>query len=45
MQVSAGAEVEYRAPSWETAGAVDYGRGRAGDYQRLGASITVRIIR
>jgi hypothetical protein len=45
MQVSAGAEVEYRAPTWETAGAVDYGRGRAGDYQRLGASITVRIIR
>jgi Flp pilus assembly protein TadD len=42
VQVSGGAEAAYRAHGWEAAAAMSYGRGRAGDYQRLGASISVR---
>jgi tetratricopeptide (TPR) repeat protein len=43
-QFGAGAELGYRVHDWEAAGALSYGRGRAGDYQRLGASITVRLV-
>ena len=43
VQLGAGAEAAYRVHGWEAAGAVSYGRGRAGDYQRVGASITVRV--
>ena len=44
MQLSGGAEAAYRAHAWEAAAAVSYGRARAGDYQRVGASITVRLV-
>ena len=42
LQLGASADLGYRAHGWEAAGAVSYGRGRAGDYQRVGASITIR---
>ena len=44
LQLGASAEIGYRVHGWEAAGAVSYGRGRAGDYQRVGASITVRMV-
>lgn len=44
LQFGASAEIGYRVHAWEAAGAVSYGRGRAGDYQRVGASITVRMV-
>jgi tetratricopeptide (TPR) repeat protein len=44
VQVGAAAEAGYRVHEWEAAGAVTYGRGRAGDYQRFGASITLRMV-
>jgi tetratricopeptide (TPR) repeat protein len=44
VQLSGGAEAAYRVHTWETAAAVSYGRARAGDYQRVGASITVRLV-
>jgi hypothetical protein len=43
-QFGAGAEIAYRVHNWEAAGALSYGRGRAGDYQRAGASLTVRLV-
>jgi len=43
VQMGASAEAGYRVHSWEAAGALSYGRGRAGDYQRFGASITLRM--
>jgi tetratricopeptide (TPR) repeat protein len=42
VQLGAAAEAGYRVHGWEGAGAVSYGRGRAGDYQRFGASVTLR---
>jgi tetratricopeptide (TPR) repeat protein len=44
VQLGAAAEAGYRVHGWEAAGALSYGRGRAGDYQRVGASITVRML-
>jgi hypothetical protein len=44
LQLGASAEIGSRVHGWEAAGAVSYGRGRAGDYQRVGASITVRMV-
>lgn len=44
MQFGAGLEAGYRVHGWEAAGALSYGRGRAGDYQRVGASFTIRMI-
>lgn len=43
LQLGASADLGYRVHGWEAAGAVSYGRGRAGDYQRVGASITIRM--
>ena len=43
VQMGASAEAGYRLHGWEAAGALSYGRGRAGDYQRVGASITLRM--
>jgi tetratricopeptide (TPR) repeat protein len=43
VQLGASAEAGYRVHGWEAAGALSYGRGRAGDYQRVGASITIRM--
>ena len=43
VQMGAGAEAGYRVHDWEIGGALSYGRGRAGDYQRLGATISVRM--
>ena len=45
FQVGATAEVGWRDPSWEWSAAVNYGRGRAGDYQRLGATLAFRVNR
>jgi hypothetical protein len=42
-QFSASAEAGYRVHAWEAAAAVNYSRGRAENYQRLGTSITVRM--
>jgi tetratricopeptide (TPR) repeat protein len=44
LQLGASTEVGYRVHGWEAAGALSYGRGRAGDYQRVGASVTVRMV-
>jgi Flp pilus assembly protein TadD len=44
LQLGASADIGYRVHGWEAAGAVSYGRGRAGDYQRVGASITIRMV-
>ena len=44
FQFGAGTEVGYRVHGWEGAGALSYGRGRAGDYQRVGASVTLRMV-
>ena len=44
LQLGASADIGYRMHGWEAAGAVSYGRGRAGDYQRFGASITIRLV-
>ena len=44
-QLGGSGEAAYRGEVWELAGAVSYGRGRAGDYQRFGASLAVRILR
>jgi tetratricopeptide (TPR) repeat protein len=43
VQMGASTEAGYRVHGWEAQGALNYGRGRAGDYQRFGASITVRV--
>ena len=43
-QFGAGAELGYRVHAWEAAAALSYGRGRAGDYQRLGATLTLRLV-
>jgi hypothetical protein len=44
FQFAGAAEAGYRVHGWEAAGAVSYGRGRAGDYQRVGASVTIRMV-
>ena len=43
-ELSGSGEAWYRASRWEAAAAASYGRGRAGDYQRFGASISVRFL-
>jgi len=43
VQVSGATEAAYRVHGWEAAAALSYGRGRAGDYQRVGASVTIRM--
>jgi Tfp pilus assembly protein PilF len=43
FQVGATAEIGWRDPSWEWSTAISYGRGRAGDYQRLGATLAFRV--
>jgi tetratricopeptide (TPR) repeat protein len=45
FQVGATAELGWRDPSWEWSAALSYGRGRAGDYQRLGATLAFRVYR
>ena len=44
IQMGAAAEAGYRVHGWEAAGALSYGRGRAGDYERFGASLTIRLL-
>ena len=44
FQLGASADIGYRLHGWEAAAAVSYGRGRAGDYQRVGASVTIRMV-
>jgi hypothetical protein len=43
-ELSGSGELGYRTSRWEAAAAASYGRGRAGDYQRVGASLSVRIL-
>jgi tetratricopeptide (TPR) repeat protein len=39
LQLTASSDASYRTRSMEMAGSLTYGRGRAGDYQRFGASV------
>jgi hypothetical protein len=45
VQLSTGGEASFRAAWWE--GAVDaaYGRARAGGYQRMSLTVTLRVLR
>lgn len=45
LQLSTGADASYRAAWWEGAANVGYGRTRAGSYQRLSATVTLRVMR
>jgi hypothetical protein len=45
VQVSTAADLTYRAAWWELAADVEYGRSRAGEYQRTAAAVTLRILR
>jgi tetratricopeptide (TPR) repeat protein len=45
LQLMTGGEATYRGAWWEGAAGVSYGRGRAGEYQRLSATVTVRVLR
>ena len=45
LQLSTGADASYRAAWWEGAANVGYGRTRAGSYQRLSATVTLRVLR
>jgi cytochrome c-type biogenesis protein CcmH/NrfG len=42
-QLTGAGDASYRAESWEAALALSYNRGRAGDYQRVGAMAQVRL--
>ena len=44
LTLGASGDATYRSRAWELAGALSFGRGRAGDYQRLGATVTVRRV-
>lgn len=44
MQFATDADLAYRAPRWELAGAASYGRGRAADYQRGALSVVLRLV-
>jgi len=43
FQVTAGAELTYRARAWELGSAVSYGQGRTGDYRRFAGSLQLRL--
>ena len=43
LQLSTGAGADYRAAWWEGAADLAYGRARAGGYQRLSATFTMRV--
>jgi tetratricopeptide (TPR) repeat protein len=45
LQLSTGGEASYRGAWWEGAAGIAYGRGRAGGYERLGATVTIRVLR
>jgi tetratricopeptide (TPR) repeat protein len=42
VQLELSGDLAWRFAGWEVAAGVGYGRGRAGDYQRLGAILAVR---
>jgi hypothetical protein len=42
-QLQAGGELLYRSPRWEMAAGLSYGRGRAGDYQQMSATIQMSL--
>jgi tetratricopeptide (TPR) repeat protein len=44
FQVAASGELVWRDPRWEGTAGLNFGRGRAGDYQRLGATLGVRVL-
>ncbi|GAC1646969.1 MAG: hypothetical protein NVS4B3_00280 [Gemmatimonadaceae bacterium] len=43
LQLTAGGEMNYRVAAWEIAGSLAYGRGRTGDYDRVGGSLQIRL--
>jgi tetratricopeptide (TPR) repeat protein len=45
LQLTTAGEASYRAAWWEAAADVAYGRSRAGQYQRLSAALTIRVLR
>jgi hypothetical protein len=42
-QLTGSGEASYRAEAWEAGAAMSYSRGRAGDYQQLGATVQLRV--
>jgi tetratricopeptide (TPR) repeat protein len=42
-QLTGAADASYRTESWEAGAALSYNRGRAGDYQRVGATVQLRL--
>ena len=42
-QLTGAGDASYRAESWEAGAALSYNRGRAGDYQRIGATVQLRL--
>ncbi|MDQ6635613.1 MAG: hypothetical protein M3Z10_12760, partial [Gemmatimonadota bacterium] len=42
-QLSGAGDASYRTESWEAGAALSYNRGRAGDYQRVGATVQLRL--
>jgi hypothetical protein len=45
LQLTTGGELTWRDPRWEGAAGVTYGRGRTGDYHRVGATLGMRVFR
>lgn len=45
FQLTTGAELTWRDARWERTAGVTYGRGRTGDYRRLGATLGMRVFR
>ena len=44
FQLGGSGDIAYRSDRWEVSGALGYGRGRVGDYQRVGASLALRLL-
>jgi hypothetical protein len=42
-QLSGAGDASYRTEWWEAGAALSYNRGRAGDYQRVGATVQLRL--
>lgn len=43
LSVTSAGDASYRAESWEAGAALSYNRGRAGNYERLGANVHLRL--
>ena len=44
FQLGGSGDLAYRSDRWEVSGALGYGRGRTGDYQRVSASLAARLL-